>query len=166
VRRNYEARYNIQYSHIRRSRIVFREKWVTHLLLPLLKVEKHEFVIRKATFGESQADTIVVGRTSRAKQSESWHFRAVHKFRRESGAICEPQHCVSTQRDVASRSVYKPKTSRRMEELAVVYRVWMPSLPSRLSDSQSSHTSACAGCRMKLPTARMVGGFALATELS
>jgi len=66
--KKFEARYDIQFAHVRRSRIVFQEKRkrVTHLLLPFLKVEKHEFVIRKATFGESQADTIGVGRTARA----------------------------------------------------------------------------------------------------
>ena len=39
---------------------------VTHLLLPLLQVEKHEVIICKITFGESQADTISIGRPARA----------------------------------------------------------------------------------------------------
>ena len=37
-----------------------------HLLLAFLQIEKDEFVIRKATFGKSQADTIGVGRTASA----------------------------------------------------------------------------------------------------
>ena len=47
-----------------------------YLLLALLKVDMHQFVIRKATFGESQADAIGVGRTESAIKSKSRHFRA------------------------------------------------------------------------------------------
>ena len=55
----------------------FQRERATHLLLPFLKVDKNEFVVRKAPFGESQADTIGVGRPVRAIQSKSWHFRVV-----------------------------------------------------------------------------------------
>lgn len=48
-----------------------------YLLLPFLKVENDEFVVRKATLGESQADTIGVGRTASAIQSKGRHFGAV-----------------------------------------------------------------------------------------
>ena len=55
---------------------VFQEERATHLLFSFLEVEKHEFIIREATFGESQADTVGVGRTASAVQCKSWHFRA------------------------------------------------------------------------------------------
>ena len=42
------------------------ERQVTHLLLPFLKVERHHVIVRKATFGESQADTVGIGRATSA----------------------------------------------------------------------------------------------------
>ena len=66
-----------EFAHTRRSRIVLQKKLITHLLLACLTVEEHEFLVRKATFGESQADAIGVGRTARAIKSEFRHFRAV-----------------------------------------------------------------------------------------
>lgn len=70
----------------KRSRMDFQEKGkrIIHLLLPLLKVENDEFVIRKTTFGESQADTIGVGRTASAIQSKRRHFGGVQYFRYKS----------------------------------------------------------------------------------
>lgn len=51
-------------------------KWVTHLLFPLVKVDSHELIICEATLGESQADTVRVGRAASAVQGKSWrHFR-------------------------------------------------------------------------------------------
>lgn len=61
----------------------------TYLLLSFLQVEKHELVVREATFGESEADTVGVGRAARPIESESWHFGLVQKFRHESGAVRE-----------------------------------------------------------------------------
>ena len=37
----------------------------THLLLAFLQVHKHKLVVREATFGKSQANTIGVCRTAR-----------------------------------------------------------------------------------------------------
>jgi hypothetical protein len=48
------------------TKLIDEREEITNLLLPFWKVEKHEFVIRKATFGEGQADTISVGRTAKA----------------------------------------------------------------------------------------------------
>lgn len=46
----------------------------THLLLPFLKVEKHEFVVRKSTLSERQADSVRVSGPTSPVQSECWHF--------------------------------------------------------------------------------------------
>lgn len=52
-----------------------KEKWFIHLLFSFLQVDNHEFVIREATLGESQADAVRVGRAATAVQSESrGHF--------------------------------------------------------------------------------------------
>jgi hypothetical protein len=55
---------------------IFDKKKLAYLLLAFLKVNMNQFVIRKATFGESQADAIGVGRTESTIKSKSWHFRA------------------------------------------------------------------------------------------
>ncbi len=54
-----------------------RNQQGTYFLLPLLKVEKHQFVICKAALSESQADTIGVCRTASTIQNKSWHLPAV-----------------------------------------------------------------------------------------
>lgn len=72
-----KARHDSRPAHARRGRVVFRERTTTHLLLSFLKVEQYELVIRKATLGESQSDTIGVGRTTRAVESKGGHSGAV-----------------------------------------------------------------------------------------
>jgi hypothetical protein len=63
--------------HARASRIIFEQRWITNLLLSLLKVEKYEFIIRETTFGQSQSNTVSVCGPTGAIKSKGRHFRGV-----------------------------------------------------------------------------------------
>lgn len=58
-----------------------RNSYATHLLLALVKIEKHEFVVGETSLGKCEAYTISVGGASGAVECESWHDRSVVGFR-------------------------------------------------------------------------------------
>ncbi len=77
--RSCEARYDGMFVG-EKGESIFDKKQLAYLLLPFLKVNMNQFIIRKATFGESQEDAIGVDRTASTIKSKSRHFRAAELF--------------------------------------------------------------------------------------